>query len=107
MKKILNFRLLKELILSSVFVLVVGVNYAGKPLKPETRYEWKVTVWNQKGNASEASSSFETGLMNPDPDLSAWSGARWIGGGSDDLVFFSHYPTKSKSIYFREAERGK
>ena len=29
--------------------------------------------------------------MNPDPQLSAWNGAKWIGGSDDDLVLYSHY----------------
>lgn len=69
----------------------LGIYYSGKPLKSETHYVWNVTIWDQKGIASDASSSFETGLMNPDPGLGAWSGAKWIGGGTDDLVLYSHY----------------
>jgi alpha-L-rhamnosidase len=69
----------------------VGILYSGIPLRASTRYEWTVTVWDQLDVASSASSWFETGLMNPTPGLNAWSGAQWIGGGSDDLVFYSHY----------------
>ena len=29
--------------------------------------------------------------MNSDPELSAWSGAQWIGGGPEDLVLYSPY----------------
>ncbi len=69
----------------------LGIAYAGMPLKAETRYIWIVTVWDQTGSASSANSWFETGLMNPDPNLSAWNGATWIGGGNDDVVLYSHY----------------
>ncbi len=69
----------------------LGIKYAGVPLKPTARYTWTVTVWDQTGAASSASSWFETGLMNSDPGLSAWEGAQWIGGGPEDLVFYSHY----------------
>ncbi len=69
----------------------VGIAYAGTVLKPSTRYEWTVTVYDQKGTASTATSWFETGLMNPDPGRSAWDGAQWIGGGPEDLVLYSHY----------------
>ncbi|MBC3787567.1 alpha-L-rhamnosidase [Spirosoma utsteinense] len=66
-----------------------GIEYAGKALQPTTRYQWKVTVWDNRGQLATNASWFETGLMNP--DIAAWSGARWIGGGTDDLVFYSHY----------------
>ena len=69
----------------------VGIEYAGSALKAATRYNWTVTVWDQKGASSTGSSWFETGLMNPDPALSAWDGATWIGGNSDDLVLYSPY----------------
>jgi alpha-L-rhamnosidase len=69
----------------------LGIAYAGTPLKAATRYSWTVTVWDQNGATSSASSWFETGLMDPDPGLSAWDGAQWIGGGPDDLVLFSPY----------------
>jgi alpha-L-rhamnosidase len=64
----------------------INIQYNGKDLIAATKYEWKVTVWNQNGKTSSNSSWFETGLMNPDPNLSAWDGATWIGGGDDDLV---------------------
>lgn len=57
----------------------IGIVYAGDPLKATTRYNWTVTVWDQTGSTATASSWFETGLMNPDPNLSAWDGAQWIG----------------------------
>ena len=74
-----------------------GIEYAGTPLKPTTRYTWKVTVWDNSAIATSNSSWFETGLMNP--DISAWSGSRWIGGGDDDLVFYSHYLSVFKFEY--------
>ena len=69
----------------------LNIVYEGVPLKPTTRYRWKVNVWDQKDEISTALSWFETGLMNPDPDLSAWNGAKWIGGGDDDLVIYPSY----------------
>jgi len=69
----------------------VGIEYAGSALKAATRYNWIVTVWDQKGASSSGSSWFETGLMNSDPALSAWNGATWIGGSNDDLVLYSSY----------------
>lgn len=67
----------------------VGIEYAGESLKAKTRYNWKVTAWDQSGNSSTADSWFETGLM--DYDQSAWDGAQWIGGGAEDLVLYSPY----------------
>lgn len=74
-----------------------GIEYAGTPLKATTRYTWKVSVWDNSGITTSSSSWFETGLMNP--TISAWSGARWIGGGDDDLVFYSHYLSVFKFEY--------
>jgi len=54
----------------------VGVVYGGEPLKPCTRYEWTVKVWNGEKEEQSARSWFETGLMD-----SGWSGARWISSG--------------------------
>ena len=74
-----------------------AIQYEGEPLKPTTRYTWKVTVWDYFGKSASASSWFETGLMSPSSD--AWSGAKWIGGGSDDLVLYSHYLSVYKLQY--------
>ena len=68
-----------------------AIRYAGDPLQPTTRYTWTVTSWNQDDQVSFGSSWFETGLMNPDPDLPAWDGATWIGGGDDDIPLYAHY----------------
>ena len=67
----------------------LAIRYDGMSLQPSTRYNWTVTVWEQDAQEHMAGSWFETGLM--DPGLSAWSGAQWIGGGDEDLVFFSNY----------------
>jgi alpha-L-rhamnosidase len=67
------------------------IRYAGSALKGGTRYTWTVTVWTQAGAKLAASSWFETGLMDPKPDSPAWGGAKWIGGGNDDLVLYSPY----------------
>ena len=53
------------------------VKYQGVALQPEMAYEWNLTVWDAQGKSYAASSSFETGLMNP--HISAWNGAEWIG----------------------------
>ncbi|MGD0775255.1 MAG: family 78 glycoside hydrolase catalytic domain [Candidatus Solibacter sp.] len=69
----------------------LGIKYAGSPLQAATRYSWTVTVWNQAGAKIAAGSWFETGLMDPAPDSSAWGGAKWIGGGNEDLVLYAPY----------------
>ena len=54
----------------------VGVAYAGPALKAESRYYWRVKVWDRDGKVYPASdvSWWETGLM----DSSGWRG-KWIG----------------------------
>ncbi|SBV97371.1 alpha-L-rhamnosidase [uncultured Dysgonomonas sp.] len=69
----------------------LNIIYAGIPLKPATRYIWKVSVWDQSNTKHTAESWFETGLMNPDPLLSAWNGAQWIGGDNKDMILYSSY----------------
>ena len=64
----------------------VGVVYRGEPLKPCTRYNWRVTVTDAQDRVAQASSWFETGLMD-----SGWSGARWISGGQPH---FSKYRSR-------------
>jgi alpha-L-rhamnosidase len=83
----------------------VGIRYNGETLSPVTRYVWKVTVWNQDGKKENAASWFETGLMDPNPNLSAWDGAHWIGGNDNDLVFYSHYLTVFKLSYEIQLDR--
>lgn len=67
----------------------LNIEYAGKPLQPCTRYDWEVQVWDQDNSLLSAKSWFETGLMNPSVD--AWEGAKWIGGGDDDLILYPDY----------------
>ena len=67
----------------------VNIPYQGPALRPESRYDWTVSIWDQDGQRSEASSWFETGLLDPDPASTAWAGAEWIGGGDDDLVLYA------------------
>jgi alpha-L-rhamnosidase len=77
----------------------LGIQYAGMPLEAATRYDWTVTVWDQTGVPASESSWFETGLMADDDASDAWEGARWIGGGGEDLVLFSHYLSVFKLQY--------
>ncbi len=69
----------------------LGITYAGAPLQASTRYTWTVTVWAAAGEELNASSWFETGLMDSEPGAPAWGGAEWIGGTDEDLVLYSPY----------------
>ncbi|NEW81595.1 MAG: family 78 glycoside hydrolase catalytic domain [Mariniphaga sp.] len=84
----------------------LNIQYAGKPLQPTTRYKWSVTAWDQTGKTAVESSWFETGLLNPDPQLSAWDGATWIGGNNDDLVLYSPYLSIFDLKYKQTIEKG-
>ena len=52
----------------------VGISYAGKPLKSASRYSWKVSVLDERGEWSSSASNFETGLIS----ASDWNGTEWI-----------------------------
>ena len=67
----------------------LNIEYLGKPLKATTRYNWTVNVWNHNNKILSGDSWFETGLM--DSSIAAWDGAKWIGGGNEDLVLYSDY----------------
>jgi alpha-L-rhamnosidase len=56
----------------------INVEYAGKPLMPNTRYWWKVRCWNSFGEVSPFSTpqQFNTGDFNVDRQ---WPGeSRWV-----------------------------
>ena len=44
----------------------VNVEHRGKPLKPDTRYFWKVKIWTRDNKPTEYSDirSFKTGPLN-------------------------------------------
>ena len=67
----------------------LNIEYAGEALQPTTRYHWKLYIWDQNDAILSGTSWFETGLMNP--TIEAWNGAKWIGGGDDDLVLHPDY----------------
>ncbi len=54
----------------------LNVPYAGPPLKPSTRYFWRVELWDAAGKVYNPSDSswWETGLLTPQ----GWH-AQWIG----------------------------
>ena len=53
----------------------VAIPYTGESLAPETRYYWKVMVWDKDGQKIESKQEayFETGIIDDD-----WSDAEWI-----------------------------
>lgn len=83
----------------------LAVPYAGTMLRPETRYQWTVEVWNQQGEKQTATSWFETGLMETSDKAAAWAGARWIGGDEAAMPFYSAYQSVFRICYQVEMER--
>lgn len=81
----------------------VAIQYNGKELKPATRYEWEVSVWNEAGKKSTAASWFETGLL--DTDISAWDSAEWIGTEAEDMVLQAHYFNVYKVHYSLQLDK--
>lgn len=78
----------------------LNIEYAGQALKPRTRYQWTVHVWNQKNKLVSARSWFETGLMCAGQKYSnAWNDAQWIGGSADKQVLYAHYFSVFKINY--------
>ena len=67
-----------------------GVVYGGERLEAETRYNWRLEVWTQAGETAVEVSWFETGL-NVGERGEPWEGARWIGGGDEDLTLYAPY----------------
>lgn len=59
----------------------VAVPYGGEGLLAETRYYWKVFVWDKDGNMAESEEEayFETGLSKE-----GWDGVRWISLGGQE-----------------------
>ena len=83
----------------------IGIPYEGKALIPETEYRFRVTVWNEAGEQAEASSIFETGLMDEKGEK-AWDGAVWIGGAKEDMTWFPHYLSVFKASYDLQIPEG-
>lgn len=53
-----------------------GISYAGRELKPCTRYQVRVEVCDDHGRKTKAETWFETGFL--DGSLKPWEGAQWI-----------------------------
>ncbi|MBK7132291.1 MAG: family 78 glycoside hydrolase catalytic domain [Bacteroidales bacterium] len=71
------------------------VSYQGNPLKPFTRYYWRVILWDQKGRKSVASKTafFETGMI----DKMNWKGS-WISDSRDVKIKPAPYFRKSFNV---------
>ncbi|EOZ99636.1 Alfa-L-rhamnosidase [Indibacter alkaliphilus LW1] len=76
----------------------IGINLNGSNLlKPNSNYTYRLRVWDNEGYEAVHEGDFFTGLF--DDSYDAWSGAKWIGGGDNDLVFYSHYFSVYKFHY--------
>ena len=77
----------------------LAIPYKGEKLQSRTKYNWELSVWDEKEKVSQNSSWFETGLMDSNPNSEQWNGAEWIGGIEDDIVLYSHYLSVFKLEY--------
>ena len=88
----------------------LDVRYAGKTIKPQQHYVWKVIVWDSKKNQTNSDPSwFETGLMSASDWKAAWitrrdpeaeqelSAIRWIWLAESDPM---HVPSAT-AAHFR------
>ncbi len=62
------------------------IEYEGESLQPVSLYDWKLVIWDQEGDTSTATDTFETGLL--DSSIEAWNGAQWIG--SNELPLYAN-----------------
>ena len=63
----------------------VDLLYAGSKLNAGETYNWRVSVWDNKGIKKQDSSTFAIGL-NPDRmGIDGWSNAQWIGADLKNL----------------------
>ena len=62
-----------------------GIQYGGKPLKPQSVYFWQVTAWDKDDNPSTPSifAQFETGL-----DEETFKTAKWISAKTQSAPLF-------------------
>ncbi len=84
------------------------IQYKGAKLKPQTKYFWKVLVWDKDGQQSTSTiASFETGMMG----MNNWRG-KWISDNHDiheqaapyfRRIFNTTKPIKSARAYIAVA----
>lgn len=74
------------------------IKYGGEELKPQTKYCWSVSVWNQKGEKSDGESAFfETGRMKP----FGWE-AKWITSDPKNVDIGNERRPSSTAPYMRK-----
>ena len=49
------------------------INYEGAAFKSRTRYNWQLTVWDNKNNESENEASFETAFLSKNDWKAKWA----------------------------------
>lgn len=69
----------------------LGILYEGDELQPRTRYNWGLTITDERGKTHSSTSWFETSLMSSSDSDEAWHGAKWIGGDETALPFEAQY----------------
>lgn len=64
-----------------------GIEYAGPPLAPRTRYHWRVRLWDGDGRGTRWSDPawFETGLRDEGFGAAQWIGAEPTGAERPDV----------------------
>jgi len=80
----------------------IQLAYAGKPLRPFTRYYWRVKVYNQAGQISAWSTVnwFETAMLSP----TDWK-AIWVNDGTTNPVRDEDYYKPDRMPLLRKAFR--
>ena len=73
------------------------VSYEGKPLLSRSLYHWTVTVWDNHGNETSATSSFETALLQKGD----WQ-ARWAASPLPQVKRKKGYGKQAPATYFRK-----
>lgn len=66
------------------------IEYSGSPLKGKSRYEWFVTVWDNKGNTDTACASFETAILDENDWKAKW--AESVLETSERTIGFGNQP---------------
>lgn len=80
----------------------LNIRYTGESLKPSTRYQWHLTIWDNQKEMATATSHFETAMTLVDnynhsnPSISGniekeWNQAKWIGKGENAIMFYAPY----------------
>ncbi len=81
----------------------VNIVYDGPPLQPETRYLWRVRIWDQDGEpgADSPEAVWQTGLGDAD----RWT-AQWIAYPTiPDETVRPEVPTGTSSLFFRDTDQ--